>query len=792
MADKTISQTIQDAEIDARSLSEFIYKPADYMVSRRLSTNIHTLNYYLQALEQARSGMLNASMDQLINEIDLRLSATTIGGLVYSTPQEGIAQGVKNGEYYNVRSNNDDYYVEEYKNNNGSPQATGKKYPSAKHLAERGNHTALEAIQISKTRAIGQKFYTHGFYNKGDCPPTVFTLSEVDGTEGFVNIGSEIFIGKDASVKVDDTKKLVVERGESLALSQLGGVKSDVSVHILNEVVASVILANFKELVLDGFYNIMGTIWHGRNNVIRGIGKKLSGIKMTANRNKHPIQSIDSNIKEAVILNNYLELCHFTLDGNESENNVRDYSKDINKSYWGFGAALFNIDYLYIHDIHVANTDAWGISFHLCNVVRGEDLTFDQKAETGGNKDGITGSGRRVTFRNLSGYTSDDLCAAGVGKSTLQGYDCGVTARIDVEYVYIDGLEGIEKSGHRTHYAAGIYGTDNANINNIYVANVKGSFHEGTLRFANYWFAGSLVNFRKIEVKNIAKTKTNNPSGTQILLNRISCSQFIVDGITYEQNGDISSSGGPVLIQSNASQVGSVSINNVDILQKNTTQNISIVGVTTSDIKQFSFDNIRAHLDVTSPIAPSLDNLSSGTFAFVSKIEQASARKLSVRNFLVTNYNQAGLWLSLVYAMTEGVTVNIDNIEANAFISSLFSFPSSVTLDTSYANRCYILDSQLHLNIRLIIGSMTNVSQSADTQLMTPIKLRYVLPASLPPISKLAIRDNANTFSSVLSLTGAGLAIKNPALTGYPTQTERDAITGAARLVVNLSVPMHF
>lgn len=53
MADNSVLQTIKDAEIDARSLSEFIYKPADFVVGRRLAPSIHTLEYYLDLIKKA-------------------------------------------------------------------------------------------------------------------------------------------------------------------------------------------------------------------------------------------------------------------------------------------------------------------------------------------------------------------------------------------------------------------------------------------------------------------------------------------------------------------------------------------------------------------------------------------------------------------------------------------------------------------------------------------------------------------------------------------------------------------
>lgn len=50
MADDIV-QIIENARVDATSLSEFMYYPATVTVNRRLAPPIHTLNYYLQYLE---------------------------------------------------------------------------------------------------------------------------------------------------------------------------------------------------------------------------------------------------------------------------------------------------------------------------------------------------------------------------------------------------------------------------------------------------------------------------------------------------------------------------------------------------------------------------------------------------------------------------------------------------------------------------------------------------------------------------------------------------------------------
>lgn len=51
MADSDILQVIAEARVDAKSLSEFMYKPISSMVERRLAPSIRTLNYYVDLLD---------------------------------------------------------------------------------------------------------------------------------------------------------------------------------------------------------------------------------------------------------------------------------------------------------------------------------------------------------------------------------------------------------------------------------------------------------------------------------------------------------------------------------------------------------------------------------------------------------------------------------------------------------------------------------------------------------------------------------------------------------------------
>lgn len=51
MAINDIVQTIAEARVDARSLSEFVFKPADFTVTRRLAPSVRTLQYYIDIFD---------------------------------------------------------------------------------------------------------------------------------------------------------------------------------------------------------------------------------------------------------------------------------------------------------------------------------------------------------------------------------------------------------------------------------------------------------------------------------------------------------------------------------------------------------------------------------------------------------------------------------------------------------------------------------------------------------------------------------------------------------------------
>lgn len=97
MADTDIVQVIAEARIDARSLSEFVFKPADFMVARRLAPPIHTLDYYISTVANitnkvvADSGAFNTAIVAANGKLDKAIAdANNKVGQIEQTVNDAI------------------------------------------------------------------------------------------------------------------------------------------------------------------------------------------------------------------------------------------------------------------------------------------------------------------------------------------------------------------------------------------------------------------------------------------------------------------------------------------------------------------------------------------------------------------------------------------------------------------------------------------------------------------------------------------------------------------------------
>lgn len=353
--------------------------------------------------------------------------------------------------------------------------------------------------------SIGDVVLSNGFYSEYDMPPTFYKCKSLDNTENFADIGNGIFVGQDCSIKIDGTKKITPLSKDVVHISQIGGMANNTSIR--NEICINAILKNYITCSLGaGTYTIKGSIIHQSNSKLLGLGLDVTAIKMADGVNQYPIKSHNCDLSNFIMLSNNLTLDGFTLDGNCSNNDVRDYSGNVYETYWGFGMMLCNIANLNISNVRCVDTEAWAISYWLCGTVIANDLEFNQnETRVGYNGDGITGSAKRVNISNVTGFTNDDMVAVTTGTSSLRGNDCGVGANIDIDYINVKNVYSMSKNDVKSYTGVGVYLDNGAKISKVTIDNVKGEYESNPISIADYWTTDNLVNTKisSINIKNV-------------------------------------------------------------------------------------------------------------------------------------------------------------------------------------------------------------------------------------------------------------------------------------------------
>lgn len=87
-----IMQEVVDARVDAKSFSDFIWKPAEFMVIRRLAPNIHTLQYYVNRFEV------------IANDFTQALNTANAAAIAATNNAVGLIDNVTNNAYEQVNS----------------------------------------------------------------------------------------------------------------------------------------------------------------------------------------------------------------------------------------------------------------------------------------------------------------------------------------------------------------------------------------------------------------------------------------------------------------------------------------------------------------------------------------------------------------------------------------------------------------------------------------------------------------------------------------------------------------
>lgn len=97
MADDVL-KIFAEGRVDARSLSEFMYKPANVMVVRRLAPAINTLNYYLDLFDKTAADGASAINQMIINSGFIVVDSFELGATI--TQRNEALRHTASGELY--------------------------------------------------------------------------------------------------------------------------------------------------------------------------------------------------------------------------------------------------------------------------------------------------------------------------------------------------------------------------------------------------------------------------------------------------------------------------------------------------------------------------------------------------------------------------------------------------------------------------------------------------------------------------------------------------------------------
>lgn len=89
-----------------------------------------------------------ADVEVLTTRAEAAATRASFMGNIFPTIEAGVdpVTGVADGAYFNVRSSDDESYIDEYQNAGGVPTPSGKSYPSTAYVQNVAKHTALPFV----------------------------------------------------------------------------------------------------------------------------------------------------------------------------------------------------------------------------------------------------------------------------------------------------------------------------------------------------------------------------------------------------------------------------------------------------------------------------------------------------------------------------------------------------------------------------------------------------------------------------------------------------------------------
>ena len=596
----------------------------------------------------------------------------------------------------------------------------------------------------------------NGFYAEKDMPPLFYKCVAINNTENFANLGNNVFIGQDCSIKIDSSKKLIPLSKDELHISQLGGISDNTA--IANQICINVILKNYITCLLgSGTYTIKGSIILQANSKLIGLGLDVTSIKLGDNVNQYPIKSHNANFNSFTILSNNITLENFMLDGNAKYNGVRNYTGNVYQTYWGFGMMLCNISTLNIKNIRCTNTEAWGISYWLCNTVNAENLEFWQdETREGWNGDGITGSAKRISINNVKGFTNDDMVAVTTGSASLRSNDCGVSTNIDIDYVDISNIQSLTKNNIKPYTGVGIYLDKSKIISKVKIENVRGEFKSNAISIADYWATDNLVNTRIVNcfIKNVSGEHSNRGAiyVTSTEISHLFISDVIENAVTTDNLAVVELDKAKItgIILDNIASVRWTSCNTINVLKCTN-------GTTINNLKMNS-----CMLDDKGGNAKTIYLINGGTIS-----------RIALGNIDVGR----------TYT---GTLINIQNTNTNLICDKL-DLPSSYFVPFSGTTINYIKGKIIGNSLNITVDAKVNVTNlNTNYDVINLSKIPFLLEKTYMSSVNLGgqpANECKPLFGFVYDNTSKKITLQSPSLNGTPT-------TGVLRFFAQLIIPL--
>lgn len=128
--DQRFNEVIEEVRADAQLSIDEMVDDLTTQTNQALSASSNATSLLNNVTSELNEKV--PQIDSALSKAEIAANAIAVSGNVFDTPEAGVdpVTGVQVGDYFNVRSSNDESYIDEYQNVGGVPTPSGKSYPS--------------------------------------------------------------------------------------------------------------------------------------------------------------------------------------------------------------------------------------------------------------------------------------------------------------------------------------------------------------------------------------------------------------------------------------------------------------------------------------------------------------------------------------------------------------------------------------------------------------------------------------------------------------------------------------